>query len=176
MSDSSDLLVFFLHFLMLSFLAVGGFSAVLPEMHRFMVENHHWISSQDFAAAYAIAQLAPGPNAMYVTLLGWKAGGWAGAIAATIAMLAPVATITIWAAHMHTRNPNAPFAQALRRGLAPVALGLFLAGAWILVNSINTGWHGYILTLVAIVVVLRTKLNPLWFLATGALAGMAGFV
>lgn len=73
--DTSDLIAFFLHFLLLSFLAVGGFSAVLPEMHRFIVENHHWISSQDFAAAYAIAQLAPGPNAMYVTLIGWKVAG-----------------------------------------------------------------------------------------------------
>ena len=71
----------FLEFALLSFVAFGGATALLPEMHRVVVENHHWLDDTTFTHLYAIAQAAPGPNVLVVTLIGWKVAGLAGALA-----------------------------------------------------------------------------------------------
>ena len=174
--DRSEVIALFLHFLMLSAMAVGGTQTVMPDMHRYVVEVHHWITSKQFADAYALAQAAPGPNVMYVTLIGWQAAGWTGAIATTLALVIPSTTITLLFMRVSARNPDAPLGRALRRGLAPIAIGLTLASAWILVRSLNDDWHGYLLTALTVAIVLRTRVNPLWLVAAGALAGMAGLV
>jgi len=70
--DRPDLGALFLQFLVLSFLAIGGAPTVLPDIHRYVVEVHHWMTSAQFAELYALAQVAPGPNAMFVTLIGWR--------------------------------------------------------------------------------------------------------
>jgi chromate transporter len=73
-----------LHFLVLAFLAIGGAPTILPGLHRYMVETHQWLTSAQFADAYALAQVAPGPNAMYIPLIGWLVAGWAGAAVALL--------------------------------------------------------------------------------------------
>ena len=72
----------FLEFTLLAFVAFGGATALLPEMHRVVVDNHHWLDDTTFTHLYAIAQAAPGPNVLVVTLIGWKVAGLAGALAA----------------------------------------------------------------------------------------------
>jgi len=174
--DRPDVPALFLHFLMLSAMAVGGTQTVMPDMYRYVVDVQHWITSKQFADAYALAQAAPGPNVMYVTLIGWQVAGWSGAIATTLALVIPSTAFTLLFTRLTARNPGAPFGRALRRGLAPVAIGLTLASAWVLVRSVNHDWHGYLITLLTVAIVLRTRTNPLWLIAAGATAGMAGLV
>ena len=171
-----DLSALFLHFLALWFLAVGGPSAILPDIHRYVVEAHHMMTSTQFAEMYTLAQVAPGPNFMYVTLIGWQLAGWAGAAATTIPVLVPATTLTLLVGHLSKRYPNAPLGRAIRRGLAPITIGLMLASATILMRAVNHDWRGYLITLVTVTLVLRTSWNPLWLLAAGALAGIVGFV
>jgi chromate transporter len=174
--DRPNLGALFLHFLMLSFLAIGGAPTVLPDMHRYVVEAHHWMTSTQFAELYALAQVAPGPNIMYVTLIGWQVAGWAGAAATTLPWLVPASTLTLLVGHLHARYPQAALGRAIRRGLTPITIGLMLASGWILMRAVNHDWRGYLLTLLTVVMVLRTPWNPLWLLAAGALAGMVGLV
>jgi chromate transporter len=174
--ENPDIFGLFLYFLMLSFLAIGGPPTVLPEMHRYVVEMHHWMTSQQFATAYALAQVAPGPNAMYVTLIGWQVAGWAGAAATTLALLGPVGTLTVLVGRWYAQHPHAPLRRAMRHNLTPITVGLMLASGWILSRAVNHDWRGYLLTLLTLVLVLRTSWNPLWLIAAGALAGMSGLV
>lgn len=172
----TELAGLFLYFLMLSFLAVGGAPSVLPEMHRYVVEMNGWMTTTQFAELYTLAQVAPGPNVMYIPLIGWQVGGWAGALATTVAMLVPSATLTLLVARAYARHPKASLGIAIRRGLTPITIGLIFASAWILLPAANEDWRGYVLTALTVGVVLRTTLNPLWVLGAGAVAGMAGVV
>jgi chromate transporter len=88
----------------------------------------------------------------------------------------PATTLTLLVGHLNERYPNAPIGRAIHRGLAPITIGLMFASATILMRAVNHDWRGYLLTLVTVAVVLRTSWNPLWLLAAGALAGMAGIV
>ena len=74
-----ELSALFLYFLALAYLAVGGAPTALPEMHRYVVEVHAWMTSAQFAELFTLAQVAPGPNVMYIPLVGWHIAGWAGA-------------------------------------------------------------------------------------------------
>ena len=174
--DRLDLGALFLHFLALWFVAIGGPSTILPEIHRYLVEVHHLLTSAQFAEIYTLAQVAPGPNVMYVTLIGWYLAGWAGVAATTIPLLVPATTLTVLVGHLSEQYPGAPIGRAVRRGLAPITIGLMFASATILMRAVNHDWHGYLLTVLTVVAILRKSWNPLWLLAAGALAGVLGLV
>lgn len=166
----------FLHFLLLGFIAIGGAQSVLPEMHRYIVEVHGFMSSAQFAELYTLAQVAPGPNVMYLPLIGWRIAGWAGAAATSLPFLVPSITLTLAVAHLQSRHPGALIGVAIRRGLTPLTIGLIFASGWILLPAVSHDWRGYVLTILTVVLVLRTPLNPLWLLGAGGLAGIAGLV
>ncbi len=174
--DRLDLGAMFLHFLALWFVAIGGPSTILPGIHRYVVEVLQVMTSREFAEIYTLAQVAPGPNVMYVTLLGWRLAGWAGAAATTIPLLVPATTLTLLVGHLNERYPNATFGRVIRSGLPPITIGLMFASATILMRAVNHDWRGYLITLLTVALVLRKPWNPLWLLAAGALAGMAGLV
>ena len=174
--DRSELGALFLHFLALWFVAVGGPSAILPDIHRYVVEARHLLTNREFAEIYTLAQVAPGPNVMYVTLIGWHLAGWKGVAATTIPLLVPATTLTLLVGHLNERYPNAPIGRAIRRGLTPITLGLVFASSTILMRAVNHDWRGYLITLLTVAVVLRKSWNPLWLFAAGALAGILSFV
>ena len=171
-----DLAALGLHFALLSLMAIGGVSSILPDMQRYLVEAHHWLSGTQFADAYALGQAAPGPNMMFVTLLGLQVAGWTGAIVATLAMIAPPILLTLAVTRLNANQADAPLGRAIRGGLGPIAIGLTLSSGWILAHSADHDWRGVVLTLATVVLMLRTRLNPVWLILVGALAGMTGIL
>lgn len=174
--EQTDTLALFLHFLMLNFMSIGGTSTVLPDMHRYVVEANHWITDKQFADAYALAQAAPGPNVLYVTLIGWQAAGWLGAIATTLPLMIPALTLTMLVVRLSARKPDAPLGRAMRRGLAPISIGLTLASGWILARAAAGDWRDGVLIGITLLVALRKRWNPLWLMAAGAIAGISSIV
>lgn len=171
-----DLLELFGHFALLSLLAVGGMIAMAPEMHRTLVDARGWLDHLQFVDAITIAQAAPGPNVLFVTLLGWQAGGAAGALAATAGALLPSCMLSFHAQRWLATRRDTRGVRAFRGGLAPIAVGLTLATGWVLAREADTGWRAGLLTAATTAVVARTRLNPLWLLAVGAGLGAGGLL
>lgn len=171
-----DLSALFFHSLALWFVAVGGPATILPEFHRYLVEAQQLMTSKDFAELYTLAQAAPGPNFMYVTLMGWHLAGWAGAVTMTIPVLIPATALSLLVSHLNQRYPNTATGRVINRGLAPITIGLVCASSTLLIRTVNHNWRAYLLTLVTLAFVLRTSWNPLWLLGVGALAGIWGLV
>jgi chromate transporter len=172
--DRAELPALALHFALLSLMAIGGIGSILPDIQRYVVEANHWLSARQFADAYALGQASPGPNMMFVTLVGWQLSGWAGAVVTTVAIMCPPILLTLGITRLHANNPDAPLGRAIRGGLGPIAIGLTLSSGWILARSADTDWRGALLTAATVVLMLRTRLNPLWLIAAGAVAGIAG--
>ena len=163
-----------LQFVVLSLLAFGGANAMIPEIHRQSVEIHRWMTDQDFAALFAIAQAAPGPNFLIVTLIGWKAAGLAGALVATAAMCGPSCLLTFWVAKVWDHHREAPWRAVIAAGVAPVTVGLVFSSAFVLVRAADPEWRLGLVTAISAGVTYFTKLNPIWCLAAAAALGMAG--
>lgn len=166
----------FLEFLLLSCVAFGGATALLPEMHRVVVENHHWLDETTFTHLYAIAQAAPGPNVLVVTLIGWKVAGLAGAMAATLAMCLPMSVVIYLLIDRWEGFAGARWQQAISLGVASLAVGLVFSGATLIAQAAGLAWSGVLLMLATVAINLRSKINPLWLIVAGAVFGLAGWV
>ena len=173
MSDANRLPSLGAHFVLLSFLAVGGVNPVAPEIHRQMVEVSHWMTDREFAEMFAVAQAAPGPNLVIATVIGWRvAGGW-GALVATLAMTTPPAVMIYYVSGFWRRVQGQPWRAWVQAGIAPVVIGLIGASGYLLAKGADADWRGAAMTALSAAVIWRTKFNPLWVLGAGAALGIA---
>lgn len=161
-------------FSQLSLLAFGGGNTILPEMQRQVVEVHHWMPASEFSALFALAQAAPGPNMMVVTLVGWHVAGWAGMLVTSLAKFGPSSIVTILAMHAWNRFKDRPWRRVAQKGLVPVTAGLVAASALLIARSSDTSWLAWVITGACTVLAFRTRIHPLWLLGGGAVAGLVG--
>jgi chromate transporter len=177
----------FAHYLELSALSVGGALATAPEMHRYLVVQQHWLSEVQFNSSIAIAQAAPGPNVLFVALLGWNiglnAGGGARALLGVFitmtGILLPSSTLCYFAAHWLHRNRELRAVRAFRQGMGPIVVALVFATGWILAKGHGnpaTDWRLWLLTAATVLILWRCKIHLLWLLAAGAILGWFGVV
>lgn len=162
-------------FASLSLLAIGGINALLPEFHRVVVDVEHWMTSAEFADLFALAQLAPGPNAMVVSLLGWKVAGIAGAFVATVAACGPSSLVCFFAMRRFERMKAAKVRVIIQRALAPIAIGLVFASGYTLARAADRSAVALALTVIATAIIAWTRVNPVWVLAAAAVVGVVGF-
>jgi chromate transporter len=161
-------------FASLSLLAIGGINALLPEFHRVVVDVEGWMTSAEFADLFALAQLAPGPNAMVVSLFGWKVAGIAGAFVATIAVCGPSSLVSYFAMRALERMRGGAVRDILQRALAPVAIGLVLSSGYTLARAADRNVAAVLLTIISTAAIAKTRVNPIWILAAAAVIGVAG--
>jgi chromate transporter len=170
----------FAHFLVLSMLAVGGAITTVPDMHRFIVAEHHWLTDAQFTASIAIAQAAPGPNVLFVAVLGWNVAGALGALATMTGILIPSTVLSLWATRWGSQRRDTRGVRAFTTGLTPLTLGLLLSTGWVLAEPYlrSADHRGGALALIAVtaLVMLRTKLSPIWLVALGMVVGALGWV
>ena len=161
----------FAQFLMMSMLSIGGAITTAPEMHRYLVEQHHWLTNEQFSSMVAIAQAAPGPNLLFVAVLGWGLGGFFGMCVTMTGILLPSTTLTLAAARWGEARRSTRGVQAFVMGMAPLTVGLVVSTGYVLgMPSYGNPW--LIATMVTTVAVcLRFKLSPLWLIAAGGLVG-----
>lgn len=163
------------HFALVSAIAFGGATAVIPEMHRFLVDQHHWIDDTTFAALFAISQASPGPNVLFVALFGWQVAGLAGAFVSTLAMCGPSSLFALAFEHYTGAHRDTRWMTVIRRALAPVTIGLLMATGATLAQGADHSAATIALTIATVAVGLRTRLNPLWLIGAGALIGALGY-
>ena len=157
-----------LTFASLSLVAVGGATAVMPDIHRQVVETLGWMNDPTFANLFAIAQAAPGPNVMMVSLIGWHVAGAAGLVVATAAMVVPAGLLAFGAGRLLHRLAGHPWVGTVKAGLVPIAIGLVLASGAVLAGAAHHGLLTLVVTLAAAIFVVFSERNPLWALAGGA--------
>lgn len=183
------------HFLSLSLLAIGGAITTAPEMHNYLVHDKAWLSDSQFTSSIALAQAAPGPNVLFIALLGWNVGmnaggglgagpqAWwmalAGVGIAMIGIMVPSTTLTFVAARWAHQNRERQAVRAFKQGMAPIVIALLISTGWILAASQGhplEHWRVWMVTVVTTLLVWRTKLHLLWLLGAGAALGALGYL
>jgi len=191
----ADWLALLTHFLSLSLLAIGGAITTAPDMHRYLVDQQHWLSDNQFMSSIALAQAAPGPNLLFIALLGWNVGlnaasglgigsmawsyGLLGVFIAMFGILLPSTTLTFAATRWAHQNRDLRAVRAFKQGLAPIVVALLMATGWILTSShgrLAEHWPLWLLTAVSALLVWRTRLHLLWLLGAGGWLGWMGWV
>ncbi len=166
-------------FALLSLLAVGGGTAVLPQMKHDTVVAHHWVSDTQFAEIYSLGQLAPGPNMTCVMLIGYEVSCFAGLLAVLLAFFFPACLLCYFVSKIWDAAAGSPWRDAVQRGMAPIVIGLMLAGCYALGKTASYNpsrdWEFNLLTLAigAVVALLLsvTRINPALTILGGGVAG-----
>ncbi len=185
----------FTHFASLSLLAVGGAITTAPDMQRFLVVEKGWLDAEQFSNSIALAQAAPGPNILFVPLLGWTIGlnaagglgaGWyglglamLGVFLSMLGIMLPSSILTFTASRWGHRNRELRAVRAFKQGMAPLVIALLVATGWILAANHKADTHHLALwavTAVSTLLVWKTKIHLLWLLGAGAIAGWMGWI
>jgi len=191
----TDWFSLFTHFAALSLLGIGGAITTAPDMHRYLVSDQHWLSDPQFTSSIALAQAAPGPNVLFVALMGWNvglnAGGGLGAgptawslallgmVVAMTGIMLPSSILTYTATRWAHRNRELRAVRAFKTGMAPIVIALLVATGWLLTSAKNDpvhDWPLWGLTAAATLLVWRTKIHLLWLIGAGAVLGALGLV
>ena len=193
--SSADWWGMFQHFASLSLLAVGGAITTAPDMHRYLIEETNWLSESQFTSSIALAQAAPGPNILFVALMGWNVGlnaaaglggGWMtpllsglGVAVSMLGIMLPSSVLTYLATRWAHQHREVRAIRAFKAGMAPIVIALLLATAWLLTLSHDQparDWPLYGLTVLTTLVVWRTRVHMLWLIGAGGLLGALGWV
>jgi chromate transporter len=190
--STADWLVLFTHFLSLSLLAIGGAITTAPDMHHYLVLEKSWLTEGQFTSSIALAQAAPGPNLLFIAVLGWNVGlnagggiaagtqAWipalAGVVIAMVGILLPSTTLTFAAARWGHNNRERRIVRAFKQGMSPIVIALLVATGWILAGSQGGGditqtWWLWLITFATIVLMRTTTIHMMWLLAGGAVLG-----
>ncbi len=176
----SDLLALTAHFMLLSLLAVGGAITTASDMHRYVVVEHGWISDAQFTSSIAIAQAAPGPNVLFVAVIGWNVAGPAGMVATLVGTVLPPSLLVLAVSRWAAQRRESLGVRAFVIGMAPLTLGLLLATGWVLAEPFvrvpDQRLGALVLIAVTVVTMLRTKTSPIWLVALGAAVGALGAI
>jgi chromate transporter len=162
-------------FAYLSLLTVGGGMAAFPEMKTLTVDVHGWLSSPQLVHLYSVGQLAPGPNMMMIVPIGDWVGGPLGAIVVLIAFFGPTALLTFVIGRWWTRLETWPWRKSIQQGLAPVSIGLLLAGCFTLAKGAIFGVETAAIAVGVLLILLQTKVNPAALVLGAAVVGLLSF-
>jgi chromate transporter len=180
----------FTHFASLSLLGVGGAITTAPDMHRYLVYQHGWLSDAQFNSSIALSQAAPGPNVLFVALLGWNLGlnagggpsaGWMawalaffGVLVTMVGIMLPSSVLTYSATRWAHKNRELRAVRAFKTGMAPIVIALLIATGWVLTGSHDhptRDWPLWALTICATLLVWRTRIHLLWLIGAGGVLG-----
>jgi chromate transporter len=185
----------FLHFVSLSLLTVGGAITTAPDIHRYLVDELHWLSETQFTSSIALAQGAPGPNVMFIALMGWNVGlnaggglaaGWPavalalwGACVTMVGILIPSCTLTYLTTRWAHHHREMLAVKAFKAGMAPIVIALLIATGWLLTGTHDNptqDWPLWALAGATLLIVWKTKTHLLLILGLGALLGALGWI
>jgi chromate transporter len=158
-------------FAYLSLLTVGGGMAAFPEMQDLTVDVHKWLTQDQLIHLYSIGQMAPGPNMMMIVPIGDWAAGTLGAVLVLVAFFGPTALLTFSVGRLWTRLEAWPWRDSIQRGLAPVSIGLLLAGCFTMAKGAIFGRETATIAACVLLILLRFKLNPALLIAASAMIG-----
>jgi chromate transporter len=160
----------------ISLLTIGGGMAAFPELKNLTVEVHHWLTPHQLIHLYSVGQMAPGPNMMMVVSVGQVVAGLAGALVAAIAFFVPTAFLTWIVGRLWNKFSKNPWRPSIQRGLAPVSVGLLLAGCITIGKEVLMGdWINIAQCILVFGLLLKTKINPALMILAAAFLGAARF-
>jgi chromate transporter len=177
MSGHGDIGALSGHLALLSSISFGGIPAVLPDIRNFVVTTHGWLTGREFANCFAVAQAIPGPNMiLMMSYVGWKVAGFPGALASAFATFGPPCTMYYSVYRLWDRFREARWQRIVRAGIAPLTIGLIIAGGAVMARTADANWQSTAITAAAAALLLVTRLNPLWMIAGAGVLGGLGLL
>lgn len=164
------LILLCLTFGMLSLLAVGGGTAVIPEMQT-VLQSKFNIDHTTFVHVYSLGQLAPGPNMLMVLIFGLQIAGLLGAGTVMISFFLPSSVLCLMIGRVWAKVGESPWRRAVQNALEPISIGLMCSGVWSVAKAAINGPLSAGLALLSLAVILLSRLNPVYMILGAGAVG-----
>ncbi len=165
--------VMFLTFLKIGAILYGSGYVLLAFLRADFVQRLGWITDRQLLDAIAVGQVTPGPLFTSATFIGYLLGGVPGGLLATLGIFLPsfifVAITNPWIPKVR----NSVWAGSFLDGVNIASLALMTAVTVELGQASLVDWPTILIALLALILLLRFRLNSTWLIAGGALAGLA---
>jgi chromate transporter len=162
----------FLTFAGMSVLLFGGGFVFIPLIEQIVVQEHSWLTRQEFVDAIALGQITPGPILISAAFIGYKVSGLIGATAATVGIFLPPALLMLASAHFLARARNSPAVKAVMRGIRPAVVGMIAAAVWSIGSTAAPNWQSAVILLASLAALLRFRVDVVWIIPSAGLAGL----
>lgn len=159
----------------ISLFAIGGASALIPEFHRQIVEHYRLMDDSAFVHIVALTQLAPGPNILIVSFIGWRVAALPGLLVSTFAIVGPPGALAFLMGKLMETRRDAHWMKSLKIALAPVVVGLTLASGLVTARAADHNAVSVMLTAASAAFMIAYRRNPLWVIAAGASLGVLAY-
>lgn len=162
-------------FVPFSLTSIGGGGAIIAGIQNEAVNVHGWLSAEDFIHLFAVSRAAPGPGMMLATVIGWHVAGWLGALVASLALFVPSSLLCYAVFRWTNAHRDKKWHRAMRDGLAPVGVGLIMAGVISLFKVTDAGLLGLLIACLATAVLYFVPKFPVLVVLAlgGAIAALA---
>ena len=172
-------------FFQIGLFSIGGGYAAMPLIQHQVVDLHPWLTMTQFADIMTIAEMTPGPIAINsATFVGIQVAGLPGALVATLGCILPSCVIVMALAYLYYRYKGLSMVQGILSGLRPAVVAMIAsAGLSLLILSLydarelpadlsGVNWISVGIFTVAILILRRWKVNPIWVMAGAGAAGV----
>jgi chromate transporter len=173
---SFSLSALFFFFLKVGSVLFGSGYVLLAFLRADLVQRWGWLTESQLLDAIAVGQITPGPVFTTATFIGYLLGGGTGASVATIGIFLPAFVFVAISSPFVPRIRNSPVASAFLDGVNVASLALMGVVTVQLARAAVVDWVTGLLAVVAGVLLVRFKLNSLWLVGIGALAGLLKFL
>lgn len=172
-------------FFQIGLFSIGGGYAAMPLIQHQVVDLHPWLTMTQFADIMTIAEMTPGHIAINsATFVGIQVAGLPGALVATLGCILPSCIIVMALAYLYYRYKGLSMVQGILSGLRPAVVAMITsAGISLLILSLygaqelpadlsGVDWISMGIFTVAILILRRWKVNPIWIMAGAGAAGV----
>ncbi len=150
----------------------GGGYVIIPTIQEIVVDGLNWLTTKEFADAIAMGQITPGPIFISATFIGYKVGGLAGAVAATLSIFFPPAFLMIFLSHFLDRIKNSNTISAIFKGLRPAVIGMIFAASFTIGKGIEIQWQAIMIFLAVFILSFRFKINVVFLIPASGIGGV----
>lgn len=159
-------------FFKIGIFTLGGGYAMIPLIHKEIVERHKWLSEEDMLDVIAIAQSCPGVFAINVsTFVGYKLTKVKGAVSAAIGAALPSFVIILLIAMFFRCFQDNPLVEAMFRGIRPAVVALIAVPTFNMAKSARISWFNCWIPIACALAIWAMGVSPIWIIIIAALAG-----
>ena len=166
------LLKIFLYFAKAGMLVFGSGLAVVPFLYGGVVQEHHWLTDQQFLDAVAVAMITPGPVVITVAFIGYLVGGFSGASVAALGMFVPVYLIVVLLAPSYKRWAKNPQINAFVQGVTAAATGAIAGAVIVLARRSIFDIPTSLIAVITLAILFRWKIPEPLLIGCAAVAGL----
>lgn len=161
-----------LFFLKAGLFVFGSGLAIVPFLYSGLVQQHHWLTEQQFVDAVAIAMITPGPVVITVAFIGYLIAGLKGALVAALGVFAPVYLMVVFLAPAYRRYSQVASVRAFVSGVTAAACGGIAGSAIVLSRRSIHDVAGAALAATTLLLLVRWKIPEPLLIAAGGVIGI----